>query len=113
MIKKIVLVRAKPGMAKDDFFKYWFEQHAPLAHAVPEIRRYIQNHVTQVRGDRPDIPTSGAPFDGIVETWYDTVEAMERANTTPEGAILRTDSTKFVGSIQAYYVDEKIIIDRT
>ena len=40
MIKSISLLTRKPGMTHEQFMTHWVETHAPLAHAVPGLRRY-------------------------------------------------------------------------
>jgi hypothetical protein len=44
--------------------------HAPLAHAVPGLRRYVQSHIVEERRG-PDIPALDVEVDGIAELWYD------------------------------------------
>ena len=112
---------------------------APLAHAVPGIRRYVQSHIVDER-TRPDIPPLGAcrsieagsgfpgdrraygglgafeapsmEIDGIAELWYDDREAMARAHATPEAKTLHADGARFIGRIKSFIVEEKIIIPK-
>jgi hypothetical protein len=39
VIKSISLLTRKDGMTHEQFMKHWVEIHAPLAHAVPGLRR--------------------------------------------------------------------------
>ena len=55
MIKSISLLTRKDGMTHEQFVDHWVRIHAPLAHAVPELRRYVQAHIVEERR-RPDIP---------------------------------------------------------
>ncbi len=55
MIKTIGLLTRKDGWSHEQFMKHWVEVHAPLAHAVPCLRRYVQDHITGER-TRADIP---------------------------------------------------------
>src|SRR6516164_8557935 len=57
MIKSVGLLTRKGGLTHEDFVKHWFEVHAPLAHAVPGVRRYVQSHIVEERR-RPDIQTT-------------------------------------------------------
>jgi uncharacterized protein (TIGR02118 family) len=74
-------------LSHQDFLKHWLEVHAPLAHAVPGVRRYVQSHIVEER-TRPDIPSTDVEIDGIAELWYDDRDAMERANASPEAKAL-------------------------
>ncbi len=109
MIKSISLLTRKDGLSHEDFVKHWYEIHAPLAHAVPGVRRYVQSHILGER-TRPDIPTIAVEVDGIAELWYDDLEAMERANGTPEASRLHADGALFIGRIKSFVVEERVII---
>ena len=109
MVKSIGLLTRKAGLSHEDFVKHWFEVHAPLAHAVPGVRRYVQSHILGER-TRPDIPATNVEIDGIAELWYDDRAAMERANATPEAKRLHDDGALFIGRIKSYVVEERVII---
>jgi uncharacterized protein (TIGR02118 family) len=109
MIKSIGLLTRKDGLSHEDFVKHWYEIHAPLAYAVPGVRRYVQSHILDER-TRPDIPTTDVEIDGIAELWYDDRDAMECANATPEAKRLHADGALFIGHIKSFVVEEKIII---
>jgi uncharacterized protein (TIGR02118 family) len=109
MIKSISLLTRRPELSHDDFVKHWLEVHAPLAHAVPGVRRYVQNHIKGER-TRPDIPTTEIAVDGVAELWFDDSAAMERANASPEAKRLHDDGALFIGAIKTFVVEEKVII---
>jgi uncharacterized protein (TIGR02118 family) len=111
MIKTIGLLTRRPELTHEQFVKHWVEIHAPLAHAVPGVRRYVQNHIVEER-TRPDIPTTELAIDGIAELWYDDFAAMERANASPEAKRLHADGALFIGRIKSYVIEEKVIIPR-
>ncbi len=111
MIKSISLLTRKDGITHEQFIRHWIEVHAPLAHAVPELRRYVQSHILSERR-RPDIPSADIEVDGVAELWYDDRDAMERAMATPEAKTLHADGVLFIGRIKTFVVEEKIIIPR-
>jgi uncharacterized protein (TIGR02118 family) len=111
MIKSISLLTRRDGLSHEDFVKHWVEVHAPLAHAVPGLRRYVQSHIVGERR-RPDIRTTDVDVDGIAETWYDDRAAMERANASPEARALHADGALFIGRIKSFIAAEKVIIPR-
>src|SRR5260370_8062556 len=82
MIKSISLLTRRPELSHDQFVRHWLEVHAPLAHAVPGVRRYVQNHI-QGEPRRADIVTTKVAVDGVAELWYDDRAAMDRANAPP------------------------------
>ena len=112
MIKSISLLQRREGLTHDQFVKHWVEVHAPLAHAVPGLRRYSQSHIVAER-TRPDISSLGVAIDGIAELWYDDREAMERALASPEAKALQADGALFIGRIASFTVEERVIIPAT
>jgi uncharacterized protein (TIGR02118 family) len=109
MIKSVGLLTRKDGFTHEQFVRHWYEVHAPLAHAVPGVRRYVQSHILAER-TRPDIATTAVEIDGIAELWYDDIEAMERANASPAAKRLHADGALFIGRIKSFVVEEKVII---
>jgi uncharacterized protein (TIGR02118 family) len=111
MIKSISLLTRKAGLSHEEFVKHWLEVHAPLAHAVPGLRRYVQSRIVSER-TRSDIPATNVEVDGIAETWYDDLAAMERANASSEAKALHADGALFIGRIKSFITEEKVIIPR-
>jgi uncharacterized protein (TIGR02118 family) len=109
MIKTVGLLTRKEGLSREEFVRHWLGVHAPLAHAVPGVRRYVQSHIVGERS-RPDIPASDVEIDGIAELWYDDRAAMERSNASPEAKRLHADGALFIGRIKSFVVEEKVII---
>jgi len=111
MIKSLSLLTRKDGLTHEQFVDHWLNVHAPLAHAVPGLRRYVQSHIVEER-KRPDIPSTDVEVDGIAELWYEDREAMARANASPEAKALHADGALFIGRIKSYVIEEKQIIPR-
>lgn len=111
MIKSISLLTRSDGTTHEQFVKHWLDVHAPLAHAVPGLRRYVQSHILAER-TRPDIPATEVEVDGIAESWYDDLPAMKLAAASPEAKRLHDDGATFIGKIKSYTIDEKVIIPR-
>jgi uncharacterized protein (TIGR02118 family) len=109
MIKTVGLLTRKKDWSHERFMKHWIEIHAPLALAVPGLRRYVQNHIKDERR-RADIETTDVEVDGIAELWFDDQAALEAAARTPEMKALHADGALFIGRIKSYVVEEKAII---
>ncbi len=109
MIKTVGLLTRKDGFTHEQFVKHWVDVHAPLAHAVPGLRRYVQNHILSERR-RVDIETTVVEIDGIAELWFDDHAALDKAVHTPEMQALHADGAKFIGRIKSFIVDEKTIV---
>jgi uncharacterized protein (TIGR02118 family) len=109
VIKSISLLTRKDGMTHEQFVRHWVDVHAPLAHAVPGLRRYVQSHIVAERR-RPDIPALDVDVDGIAELWYDSGEAMARAMASPESKALHADGALFIGRIKTFTIEERVVV---
>ena len=109
MIKTIGLLTRKPELSHGEFVRHWVEVHAPLAHGIPGLRRYVQSHIRDVR-TRPDIPETDVEIDGIAELWFDDADAMARAQASPEMKRLHEDGALFIGTIKSMVVEEREIV---
>lgn len=110
MIKSLSLLTRKAGMSPEEFRKHWVEVHAPLARDVPGLKKYVLTHVLAERF-RPDIPSLEGEVNGIAELWYDDLEAMQRANASPEAKRLHADGATFIGRIKMFTTEETTIIE--
>jgi uncharacterized protein (TIGR02118 family) len=109
VIKTIVVAHRKPGMTREEYSKYWLEKHGPLAaRLMPGVRRYVQNHIVAV----PGMEFEG---DGVVETWYDSVEAWQKSLKAIQASDeLKRDAANFCdmhGKSQMWLVEEHVIKD--
>lgn len=107
MIKIISLIKKKSGLTDEEFYHYWKEKHGPLAvKVIPGLRKYIQNHPVRLPGVKYEM-------DGIVETWFDNLEACQDFMTwrqSGEAKVLLDDEDKFVDSSMVRYIVEEHII---
>ena len=118
MLKRIILLRRKAGLARAEMLHYWQNVHAPLAMQFPEwfesTQRYTQNHLAdQLSGDAFD-------FDGMVESWQRPAADManSKLRSFPDTEAYRTvvgpDELKFVdrASSLLFFVNEHVLAPR-
>jgi uncharacterized protein (TIGR02118 family) len=103
MFKMIILLKKKTSLTLEDFSKYWLETHAPLARKMPGLRRYVVNIVRRPPNREPE-------YDGVVELWFDNVESMKTAFTSPEGKATQRDTEAFASGLTSMYIDEYSIM---
>lgn len=108
MTKVIALIKRKPGLTDEEFYRYWKEKHGPLAaKVIPGLTKYIQNHPVRLPGVEYE-------WDGFVENWFDSLEAYQRMMTwreSDEARVLIDDEDRFVerSKLDIYLVEEHII----
>lgn len=83
MIKLVFALRRKPELSREEFQAYWRTTHAPLVAEradVLKIRRYVQVHTSDLDGLHGAFQKRNggapAPFDGVAELWFDSLEAL-------------------------------------
>src|SRR5687767_6161123 len=89
-VKLVFTLHRRPGMNPKEFREYWRTKHAPIGAALPGVRKYIQNHAGAALDGSPP------PFDGYSELWFDDMESLQRALTSPEGQAAVADSQNFL-----------------
>src|SRR5437667_5192399 len=107
MIKLVYCLRRLPELPREEFQRYWRENHGPLVRdraGALGIRRYVQVHTLDSplneamrasRGSDPDI------FDGVAELWWESPEAFSAGAGAAEGR----------QAAREIYEDEKRCID--
>lgn len=104
MCKMIVILYRRHDFTRKQCLTYLRDVHGPIAERVPDLVAYRQNHVV-------DDPTRRDPrWDAIVELWWETREAMERAWRTPEGRAATDDLAEFLDLTRTSWsiVDEQV-----
>jgi uncharacterized protein (TIGR02118 family) len=94
-------------MPVEEFQRYWREVHAPLALAVPGLRAHVQSHTLVESYDAAEPP----PYDGLVETCWDSVEASEEARKTPQRTLVDADQPNFIGASKGLIGIEVPLLD--
>lgn len=124
MIKLVFTIRRREGMTRDDFQRYWRNEHAQLVerHAeVLRIRRYVQTHARDTDADEALAGSRGSEprhYDGVAELWWDSVEDLLEASSSEEGQIaanaLLEDERRFIDlpSSPIWLGEENVVIDR-
>jgi uncharacterized protein (TIGR02118 family) len=89
MLKFMVVLYRRPDLTREQFRHHLEQIHAPLAKALPGLRRYRQNHVVED-------PTRTAPaWDAVIELYFDDRNSMEAAWASPQGAASDADLPLF------------------
>ncbi len=105
MVKLVFVIRRRDDVPRDEFHRYWLEQHGPLARSLLEplgASRYVQSHAVAPDLNAALAPTRGtaAAYDGLAEISWDSVEAFVTASSSEEGRraneILVEDEARFI-----------------
>ncbi len=109
MIKLIYCITKKPGLTDEEFLDYWRNVHAPLGARIPGVRKFVQSRRIHVTGDKHQ-----GDFDGMVELWFDNVEALLAARQSPEWKASTDDETNFIDhtKVASFVSVEHAVLDK-
>jgi uncharacterized protein (TIGR02118 family) len=105
VIKLVYVIRVREDVTVAEAQRYWLERHAPKVRSVAEAigaRRYVQSHTVDTPLNQALIESRGMTkfFEGITEVWWDSVDDLAAAISTPEGqqalAMLAEDEATFI-----------------
>lgn len=123
MIKLVFTIHRREGMTREEFQRYWREEHAELVklHASAlGIRRYIQTHARDTDMDETISGARGSEprfYDGVAELWWDGIEDLVAAATSEAGLIagqaLLEDESRFIDLARSplWLGEEHVVID--
>ena len=97
MVNLIALYR-KPADV-ESFDKHYFDIHAPLVRKMPGLRKL---EVTKING----APIGETPYHLVAEMHFDSVDAMNAANASPEGKAVVKDLMSFAASVITLFFGE-------
>lgn len=115
-VKYIAFLNRKDGMSRDDFQAYWFDKHVPLALRTPNLRRYRASVCgVSFNGDSPvGADPDPAPFDGMVEMWFDSIDHFDEARRDQHWQDMRFDYYRgFAMGRMQVLVRENLVFDET
>jgi len=124
VIKLVFAIRRRPGMSREEFQRYWREEHAGLVRRHADelrIRRYVQTHARDTDLDEALAGTRGSEprfYDGVAELWWDSMEDLIAASTSEAGQAagreLVEDEQRFIDLPRSplWLGEENVVIDR-
>lgn len=109
-------VRKKAGMDRDEFHRYWWEEHGPLNRDTPAVRqyfiRYEQNHRLPA-----DFERDGSEIEGVTIEWFPSTRHFFGMATDPESRdVIAADEQRFLDTDGLVWIltdAETTVFDRT
>jgi uncharacterized protein (TIGR02118 family) len=122
VVKLVYVLHRRQDLSPAEFHRYWLDEHAPRVWAVAErirARRYVQSHTLDTPLNAALVESRGLSpgADGITEVWWDSLEELQAAASTPEGAaamrMLLEDEGRFIdfGRSTIFMTEEHEIFD--
>ena len=99
MVKLIALYRKPDDIGSFD--KHYHEVHLPLIRKIPGLRRIEMTSITGA-------PIGDTKYHLLAEMYYDSIDAMNKANASPEGRAAAKDLMSFASDVVTlFYGDVK------
>jgi uncharacterized protein (TIGR02118 family) len=104
VIKRMTLVRRKPGLSDAEFDQRWLVQHGEMLKSLKGVARYVQNRAPA------GTQWAGEAIDGIAEIWFSDEAAMTAALSTPLWAEIVADARDFLEGMHGFTAGEHSVI---
>jgi uncharacterized protein (TIGR02118 family) len=104
-VKLIALLKAKPGMSREEFTQRWVSEHAPLTLKFPRMTGYCIN----IAIDEFQEVDGELPYDGTAELWWDSLEDLQADFDSPEGEAAGADGDEFTVERTHVYTTEYVL----
>jgi uncharacterized protein (TIGR02118 family) len=106
-VKLIALLKAAPGMSREEFSRRWIEGHAPFALRFPNLKGYrINVAIGEYQATEGELA-----YDGTAELWWDSLEEMQAAFDSPEAEAAVADVSEFITIQDLIVTRETIVLD--
>ena len=104
-VKLIALLKARPGISREEFRRRWVEGHAPLTLEFPNLKGYRIN----VAIDEYQEIEGELPFDGTAELWWDSLEEMHEDFGSRAAEVAVADADAFTTVRTHIYTEEYVL----
>ncbi|MFT4562663.1 MAG: hypothetical protein ACI9BW_002410 [Gammaproteobacteria bacterium] len=119
MITMIVFVRRVHTFSREEFTRYWHDQHGPLVMRTPEfmqyVHKYVQHHYAPGHAAAGSLFGDITDYDGVGEIWFDSRESMNTAFNEPRYLeIIKPDERTFIDidKCLSFISEEHVMIDK-
>src|SRR5262249_35086829 len=122
MLKIVICMKRKPELSRAEFLRYWKADHARVVTEVAGpmgMRRNVHSHTITTPIDGRLREGRGAEmddYDGVAESWFDSLEALISATSSEEGRRaakrLAEDEARFIDFSRSriFFVEEDIVV---
>lgn len=106
-VKLIALLKAAPGMSREQFSRRWIDGHAPFVLRFQHLKGYRINlaidEYQEIEGE--------LPYDGTAELWWDSLEEMREDFDSPAAEATVADVNEFVAYQTLIVTRETVVLD--
>jgi uncharacterized protein (TIGR02118 family) len=104
MIKWVAFINRPASMNSDEFRRWWFDGHAPMAKELPGLKKYVISLTVGTWQEEPK-------YDGIAELWFESMDTLNKALDSPLFTKLRSDLKENRITVSRIFTEEYVILD--
>jgi uncharacterized protein (TIGR02118 family) len=111
-VKRMSTLRKRPDITITEFQQEWFNAHSFLVKRIPGLLGYRQNLVIDRQKNRMADADDGMGLgiDGIVELWFEDVDAIERGFRSDRGRTTMMHAREFISEISTFMVEATEVV---
>lgn len=103
MVKTVSLLRRADHLSREEFHRWWLEEHTLVARKIPGVRKYVVSLTLGALTGEPE-------WDGVAEVWFDDEAALRAAFASPRGVEALADSAAHISRYHRMITREHTII---
>ena len=111
MVKMNMFLTRRADLTREQFSEYWEKKHWPIILSMPEAKTFTKRYVQQHNIGQVPPGITAAPYDGIAEAWFETIEDVYKVvGTQAWKAIVQKDDENFLDTSKTVlmFSEEKV-----
>lgn len=100
-------IRRRSDLSREQFLRYWHEEHGPLIRDTPELARHVRRYE-----QRPAHPNDRSGWDGVAVQQFDSWDDFIAMISGPAGEMMRADEQNFIDpdSIRVVFTEGRVVV---
>jgi uncharacterized protein (TIGR02118 family) len=112
MVKMNLFIVKRADLTQEQFSEYWEKKHWPIVASIPEVKQFTKRYVQQHNIGQVPPGITAAPYDGIAEAWFDTIEDVYKVvGTDAWRDIVQKDDLEFLDPSKTVFMFSEERVD--
>jgi uncharacterized protein (TIGR02118 family) len=112
MVKMNLFIVRRADLTREQFSEYWEKKHWPIVASIPEVKQFTKRYVQQHNIGQVPPGITAAPYDGLAEAWFDTIEDVYKVvGTDAWRDIVQKDDLEFLDPSKTVFMFSEERVD--
>jgi uncharacterized protein (TIGR02118 family) len=111
MIKMNLFLTRREDLTHEQLSEYYEKKHWPILASIPEVKQFVKRYVQQHNIGHVPPGATAAPYDGISEVWFDSIEDLGKVvGTEAWRNLVHKDNEELLNTLKTVFMftEEKI-----